>query len=235
MDQSVEMARELSKNGFEAAVASPHVLERGGPRLTPEKIEEVAAALNQRLAAEGIAFKVYPGAEYVLDRPLPELARRLFPLMTMAKSLYLLVELPMMQWPNYMEYSIWPKESDPPELRKLLPFLRPVIAHPERNQEVLRDPRRLAKLRELGYLFQVNLESLLGLPGRQTVKTISKMAKEGFIDLVGTDGHSPEGLQKLMPDWRRHVEKVLGRERAAIVLDENPLRIIHNEPIEPEE
>ena len=58
------------------------------------------------------------------------------------------------------------------------------------------------------------------------------MAKDGLVDLIGTDGHSLEGLKKLLPDWRRHVEKVLGRERAGIVLDENPRRIIANQPIE---
>jgi protein-tyrosine phosphatase len=231
MDQSVAMARELVQNGFDAVVATPHIYEREGVRLAPAAIEETAAAFRARLRSEGIALTVHSGAEYLLDRPLPELVRKCHPLATLAHGLYLLIELPVMQWPNYLEYSVMPLEQDPPELRHLLPFLRPIIAHPERSQEIMRDHRRLAALRDLGYLFQVNLESVLGLTGRHAAKVIKKMAKDGLIDLVGTDGHSLEGLKQLLPDWRRHAEKVLG-ERARLILDENPVRVVKNQSID---
>jgi protein-tyrosine phosphatase len=231
MEQSVEMARELSLNGFDGVVATPHIYEKDGLRLAPATIEDTVRAFQSRLNAEGISLQVHGGAEYLLDRPLPELVRKCLPLATMAGGLYLLIELPVMQWPNYLEYSVIPQEEDPPELRHLLPFLRPIIAHPERSQEVLRDHRRLTALRDLGYLFQVNLESILGLTGRHAAKVIKKMAKDGLIDLVGTDGHSPEGLKQLLPDWRHHAEKVLG-DRAGLILDQNPVRVVKNQSID---
>ncbi|HUT53967.1 MAG TPA: CpsB/CapC family capsule biosynthesis tyrosine phosphatase [bacterium] len=232
IEQSVEMARELMLNGFEGVVATPHIYEKDGGRLAPAAIEETLHAFQSRLQSEGISLTVYGGAEYLLDRPLPELVRRCHPLATLAGGLYMLIELPVMQWPNYLEYSVMPLEQDPPELRHVLPFLRPVIAHPERSQEVMRDHHRLSGLRDLGYMFQVNLESILGLTGRHAAKVIKKMAKDGLIDLVGTDGHSLEGLKKLLPDWRRHAEKVIGRERAELVLDENPRRVVNNQAID---
>jgi protein-tyrosine phosphatase len=222
IEESVAMARVLHEQGFNAVVATPHIAESENLKTPADKIKEMVADLNRLLESEDIPVKVYPGAEYHLDRPLPELIRHRFPIATLADSWYMLIELPMMHWPNYLEYSVWPEDSDPDKLRKFLPYIRPVIAHPERNQEVMRDYTRLKKLRDHGYLFQVNLESIVGWGGRHTIKTVKKMAKAGLVDLVGTDGHHSEKMAELLPGWRRQVEKVLGKKPAELALEINP-------------
>jgi protein-tyrosine phosphatase len=146
-------------------------------------------------------------------------------------SNYLLLELPLLNWPPYIGERTWPELLEDKELRDILPFLRPVIAHPERYAEVVRQPRRLKELRENGYLFQVNLESITGVAGKQRHKLVKKMAKEGLIDLVGTDGHSSEGLAGFLPGFRKKAEKLLGK-RAGKVLEENPALVLENKVIE---
>jgi protein-tyrosine phosphatase len=230
LEQSVAMARALVEHGFQAVIATPHIMEQDGYRHTRDAVQAKVAELNAALAAEGVPLAVHPGAEYYLHAGVPDLLRQYHPLASLAGSLYVLVELPMMSMPPYTEYSSLPRPADPPEIRKTLPYLRPVIAHPERNQDILRDYRRLAPLREFGYYFQVNLESIMGWGGRHSLKAVQKMAKEGLIDFIGTDG-----LQKLLPGWRKQVDKVLGQKLSVRVLEENPQRVLKNELIETEE
>lgn len=235
LEQSVAMARTLAEQGFSAVIATPHVMDQAGYRHSRESIRAKTEELNHALSSAGLSIQVFPGAEYYLHTGLPDLLKLYHPLSTMAGGFYVLVELPVMHLPPYLEYSNLPRPADPPELRKTLPYLRPVIAHPERNSQVLRDVRCLLPLRQRGYYFQVNLESLLGWGGKPALKTMKKMAKAGLIDLVGSDGHHPAGLAELLPAWRKKVEKILGRDLARRVLEENPERVLRNQPLETEE
>jgi protein-tyrosine phosphatase len=235
VEVAVAMARELVAAGFEGVTATPHVVDKEGMRNRRDQIVAAAELLKQGLAAAGVSFAVHLGAEYHYDRPFPELLRKNFPLATLADSYYVLLEMPNVVWPEYLEYSIMPAPSDPPEVRRAIAFMRPVIAHPERNQEVMRNYRRLKPIREQGYLFQVNLDSLLGLAGPHVAKVTKSMAKEGMIDFLGTDGHNPDMLRQVLPDWRRRVEKIIGTAQAEIILDRNPGYVLNNESIDLED
>jgi protein-tyrosine phosphatase len=67
--------------------------------------------------------------------------------------------------------------------------LTPVIAHPERSQDVLETPSLAAGLRERGWLFQLNGSSLLGHHGPAIEATAWELVDRGLADLVGSDGH----------------------------------------------
>jgi protein-tyrosine phosphatase len=233
--ESLAMARELVRAGFDTVTATPHVMDKDGMRPTREEIGRAVRELNTALTDAGIGLTALSGAEYHYDRPFPDLARKYFPLATLADSLYVLLELPMLTWPEYLEYSIMPQPSDPPELRRTIAFIRPVIAHPERNEDVLRDYRRLRAPRELGYLYQVNLESILGRAGKHVAKVVKKMAQEKMIDFIGTDGHNAAMLRDLLPDWRKGVEKNLGPSQLPLILNLNPQRVLRNETIDLED
>lgn len=225
------MGEILVEHGFQKVFSTPHVIDQDGSRLSRDILQEKARALNAFFAQEGIPLEVLEGAEYYMDRALYEMFEVFHPFCTLSGSNYLLLELPVLNWPPYVTERSWPDHLEEKEMRKVLPFIRPIIAHPERYAEVLRNPAHLKELRESGYLFQVNLESIMGLEGKQSLKLVKKMAKEGLIDLVGTDGHSPEGLSRLLPRFRKKAEKILGK-RAGRVLEENPALIVENKVIE---
>jgi len=232
LPESLAMARILVEQGYTGVIATPHVVESELYNNSFEDISRAVESFRSALQSENIPLEVYTGAEYHYDRSLPELIRYRYPLATMAGGLYMLVELPVMYWPSYLAYSMWPKDDDSQEMRKLIPFIRPVIAHPERNQEMLQRFKRVHALRNHGYLFQVNLESVVGLVGKKVTKFIKRMAKESMIDFIGTDGHSVRGLEKLFPDWRRKAEKIIGAEKLAKIMTENPQSIIADEPLD---
>jgi protein-tyrosine phosphatase len=227
LEESVAMARELHENGFEAVMATPHVMDNEKFGNNHETIHNALNLVRDAVEKEGIPIKIYPGAEYYFDRDFHELARYHNPLVSMANSYYVLVEFPIIQMPVYIDYPTFANPDDPSDLYHTLPFLRPVVAHPERYQYVFRDYDILMPLREKGYFFQVNLESVLGFSGKGVVKVIKKMSKAGLIDLVGTDGHTFKGIRELFgKGWRKKVDKVLGPQRAQLAMVDNPKRII---------
>jgi protein-tyrosine phosphatase len=67
--------------------------------------------------------------------------------------------------------------------------LIPVIAHPERSDEVLADPDAALELAGRGFLLQVNATSLTGYHGRAIEEVAWRLVEAGAVSLVGSDGH----------------------------------------------
>ena len=67
--------------------------------------------------------------------------------------------------------------------------LRPVIAHPERSDEVLARPELAEELAAEGWLLQVNGSSLLGRHGIGIRELAWDLVEGGLAGLVASDGH----------------------------------------------
>lgn len=67
--------------------------------------------------------------------------------------------------------------------------LRPVIAHPERAEAVLDEPRRAEELAERGWPLQVNATSLLGRHGPSAEAIGWGLVERGQARIVASDGH----------------------------------------------
>ncbi|TMJ94687.1 MAG: protein-tyrosine-phosphatase [Actinobacteria bacterium] len=67
--------------------------------------------------------------------------------------------------------------------------LTPVIAHPERSDQVLERPEIVAELAARGWLLQINATSLLGYHGPSRAGVGWSAVEEGFASLVASDGH----------------------------------------------
>jgi protein-tyrosine phosphatase len=64
-----------------------------------------------------------------------------------------------------------------------------VIAHPERTESVLDDPRVAAELAARGWLLQVNATSVLGLHGPGPEELAWRFLEDGTASIVASDGH----------------------------------------------
>lgn len=68
--------------------------------------------------------------------------------------------------------------------------ITPVIAHPERNAQIIAEPQRLYKLAEDGVLAQVTATSLVGTFGEQVQRTAKEFVKYGLVQVVASDAHT---------------------------------------------
>lgn len=177
-EDALDMARAAMQEGITSIIATPHHANGKYMNLA-DSVTAQAAVLNERLTAEGIPIKVLTGQEIrVHDDLLDAWSRQ--ELLTLASSDYMLIELPGHSVPKSTSQLIH-------ELAVL--GIRPIIAHPERNQEIMRNPNVLAELIECGAWTQVTTHSLLGGYGNRIQKTAWTLCKKRLIHLVSSDAH----------------------------------------------
>jgi protein-tyrosine phosphatase len=177
---SLDMARAFVADGVRSVAATPHV--RDDYPTTVAQMEDAVGSLRYELARAGIELEVLPGAEIALEHldllALDELRR--FGLG--GNPSVLLVEFPYVGWPLRL----------PRDVRRLLAEgITPVIAHPERSEDVARDPERLEAVVRAGALVQVTAASLDGRLGRRVRKTALTLLELELAHLVASDAHHP--------------------------------------------
>jgi protein-tyrosine phosphatase len=181
---AVELARSAVADGVRVVAATPHV--RDDYPTSADDMEQVLERTRAALSAEDVPLELLPGGEIALDR-LPQLADEELRRFTIGGSTQsLLLEFPYTGWPLSLEQTVF-------ELR--LRGFRPVLAHPERNDEVQVDPDRVARLVETGVLIQLTAASLDGRLGRRTSATAFRLLELGYAHLIASDAHAPSVRQ----------------------------------------
>lgn len=213
---ALAMARALVELGFSDAAPSPHVNERAEPA---DVCEVRRAELADGLAREGIALRLHPNAENVLEPGLLErLARET---RALGAGRYLLAEVPYLA----------PVPALPQLIFRLqLKGLTPVVAHPERCREFER-PGRAAEVAGAGAALQLDVGALVGRYGSGARKLSRGFLAEGLYAVAATDAHSPKDLETWVPEALRELRKLAGEAGAERLLAENPGRILRGEPL----
>jgi protein-tyrosine phosphatase len=145
----------------------------------------LVSALSRPVIADavaGVALDVRPGGEIALERlatlESPELLR--FGLA--GNRRYLLVEFPYTGWPLALGQQTF-------ALRRR--GIVPVLAHPERNPDVQKDPERLRAFVEEGAIVQLTAASLVGRLGQRTSRAAGELIDRGLAHMLASDAHSP--------------------------------------------
>ncbi|TWH59742.1 protein-tyrosine phosphatase [Desulfitobacterium sp. LBE] len=179
LSESLLIAQQLGRAGFETVVATPHVLE-GRNYLTCQEILEGTRMVNQAIEEAGLKLKILPGAECYIFPELPRWVKedKIMTLGNMKK--FLLVELPMLDVPLYTEKVFF-------ELQVM--GITPILAHPERNKELADTPLRLVEWANKGVLLQLNLRSLDGRYGEKASQCAQLLLENRLIHCIGSDAH----------------------------------------------
>jgi protein-tyrosine phosphatase len=136
---------------------------------------------------------------------------------------YVLMELP--------NHSIPPRIPDFFFKMRLRGYI-PIITHPERNHMVQRDPEVLAELVKVGALFQVTAMSLTGEFGEAAHESVTRLIRSGLVHSIATDAHSPRRRPPVLSKARQFLEEMIGRDQAAVVMDQVPEKILRGEVVE---
>ena len=162
-------------------------------------------------------IKIVKGAEVMISPFLTQLdgLHRL----CINEGRYLLIELPMIDLPQFTEEVIHNLQ---------VKGIVPILAHPERNYRIANNPDLLNPLIELGALVQINTGSITGLFGKKIRRCAKTLFKNNMAHLIGTDAHS---AVKRPPEMRKSaqiLERWVGQQRAETILVENPRAIVNN-------
>ncbi|AHF07668.1 tyrosine-protein phosphatase [Desulfitobacterium metallireducens] len=215
-EEAITLARQLVQVGYTQVIATPHVLG-GKSFLSPEIIRKSVEQLNKILREQEIPLEVLPGAEIYLFPQLPRYVKEGRILTLGGQGKYLLVELPVLSLPHYVEKVFF-------ELQ--VAGYHPVLAHPERYSYIMNDRALLEHWAGSGVLYQLNLRSLSGRYGSGPKEVALWLLKHHMISLVGTDTHHPSLENEPFLRELALLGDSLGEDGKDILMQRNPRAVL---------
>ena len=218
LDESLALARAAVADGITHAVMTPHVhvgvYGNHAKNIAPA-VEHFRAALVQH----GIPLAISAGGEVRIGSELIEmLAAGEIPFLgQLHGQRVMLLEMPHGSVPVGAErFTAWLRRQG----------VLPLIAHPERNKDVMRDLAKLDPFIEQGCLLQVTAGSLVGHFGKAAERRARELLDRGDIFAVATDAHNMEDRPPVMTAARALVAAEAGEAAAQSLTHGNPLSLL---------
>jgi protein-tyrosine phosphatase len=217
MEVALRMLRIAAADGAETVVTTPHQRHPAGYDVAPEVAAAKLGELRAAAREAGIEVEIILGAEihFSADLLAGLAGGRLMPLCPGGR--HILLELPVTILPPHLPEAIFELQTA---------GYRPVLAHPERNFEIMRQPAVARALRERGVLLQITAQSVTGAFGRASRKAARKLLSWGVVDVIASDAHNadrrPPGLRAAVSA----AAKIVGPTRAEELVLEGPARIL---------
>ncbi|EHQ91872.1 tyrosine-protein phosphatase [Desulfosporosinus youngiae] len=221
IEDTLEIIGQLRGAGFKTLIATPHVLE-GREYLSPEEILAAVDQVRKRVTEASIPIEILPGAENYIFPDMGKWAGggKLLTLGNTGK--YLLLELPMLEIPQYTEKVFFDLQVE---------GLIPVLAHPERNKGLIDQPELLLEWAKKGIFFQLNLRSLRGRYGPQAQELAEIMLSGNLVHFIGSDAHRPSQKESVYLETLKNLKEVAGEEKFQEVTLKNPQAILIGEEL----
>ena len=221
MEGSIELARAAERDGVRTLAATPH-LRADHPAVRLRELADRCAVLNARLEQASIGLTVVPGGEVDViwaqgasddDLRLASYGQR---------GSDLLLETPYGPLPDLFEQMLFGFS---------LRGFRVLLAHPERNPTLQRDPERLAAMVHRGVLVQVTALSLARSDrGSRSRRPALALVEQGLAHVIASDAHAADWRA---PDLSAGVAAAarVAPARAGWMATEAPAAVLAGEPL----
>ncbi|WP_225420372.1 tyrosine-protein phosphatase [Lapidilactobacillus bayanensis] len=178
IEESLKLANDAVADGIGYILATPHHLDRhyvNHARDVQKAVDDFQDILNERK----IPLTIFPGQEVHLNGDLVD---RLDDLLGIDSAMnYLLVEFPHEQVPQYATDLFF---------QLSLQGITPVIAHPERNAQIQKQPELLYQFIADGALGQLTSTSLIGTFGKKVQRFSEELIAHGMVHVLSSDAHA---------------------------------------------
>ncbi|MGH4119870.1 tyrosine-protein phosphatase [Clostridium sp.] len=215
LDMSLQMLKNAESEGVEYICATPHFITEEF-EISCEKYIKKLEELVLETREENLSIKILSGLEIYMHPSLPKLYKEK-KIWGINDTEYLLIELPMGQFPMYTEDIFY-------EL--MLLGAKPILAHPERNYKIMQNHDLATNLIKQGVLMQTNVGSLLGDYGKEVKKTAQDFVKGNMIHILGSDGHNITSRKTRLKDGYELIKK--SNEELYNWILQNETNIINN-------
>jgi protein-tyrosine phosphatase len=105
--------------------------------------------------------------------------------------------------------------------------IRPLIAHPERNQDVMRDLSKIEPFVRMGCLLQLTAGALLGHFGQAPLMRARELLELDVLKILASDAHNLSGRRPGLRNGMEAAAKVVGEQAAHDLVYKNPRTILH--------
>ncbi len=185
MEESLELLRGMEALGYKKVITTPHIMF-DAYKNSPKIIKEGRLSLREAAKLEGIEIEIEVAAEYYLDEGFYDHLHS-DDVMSI-KGKYLLFETSYVSKPLQLEEMIFEIGAA---------GYTPLMAHPERYRYIKDPLKEYTRLKDLGVMFQVNLNSFGGHYGKSAQSLADFLSKEGMIDFLGSDVHHKKQVETL--------------------------------------
>lgn len=214
---ALQLAEIAVKDGTTHLVCTPHI-HPGRYDNTPTTINQALAVFQQGLLEHNIPLKVAAAAEVrfgmelmigVKTNSIPYLGQ------WHGKNV-LLLEFPHGEVPFGAErLTSWLLQQN----------VIPMIAHPERNKGLLRDPSKVKPFIEQGCLLQVTSGSVAGNFGEAAQELAIQLLEKKWVTILASDAHNIDHRPPILSAGLSIASEILGAEAAQCLVIDNPWTI----------
>lgn len=217
LETSLALARVAVQDGITHLVCTPHI-HPGRYENTAASIRDVRAHFDAALKEQGIPLQIAAGAEVRFGSELMVgVSQGTIPFLgEWQGKKVLLLEFPHSEIPFGAERLIsWLLQRN----------ILPMIAHPERNKELMRTPSRLKPLLELGCQLQVTAGSVVGRFGRAAEMLAHALLEQGVVTILASDAHNLQHRPPLLREGVQHAVRIVGEAKAECLVLHTPWEI----------
>ncbi|WP_406828061.1 tyrosine-protein phosphatase [Microbulbifer sp. ARAS458-1] len=217
LDQSLILARAAVADGITHVVATPHIHPGRFPN-TLATITKAFRTLQAVLKEQGIPLKLGMAAEIRLSEEI--------------LNMVMLKQVPFLgEWEGDRVLLLeLPHSHIPPGTEQLIRWLikqkiRPMIAHPERNKDVIRDFSKVLPLVREGCLFQVTSGAVIGQFGEPAQQRAIELLERNLVTILATDAHHEVRRPPILKAGRQAAAEIVGDEKSWQLVRDNPGKI----------
>jgi protein-tyrosine phosphatase len=135
---------------------------------------------------------------------------------------YMLLEFPFQMVPPNIELTIF---------QMINAGVTPVIAHPERNKRIQKDPQILADMVERGAFAQLDAGSLTRSFGPESELTARRLLEAGLAHFIGSDAHHRDRRRLNLSASLAVAREIVGEEYARALVEDNPAALVSDRAI----
>ena len=217
MDEALSLINLAVEDGVTHIVVTPH-LHIGRFNNFLSVIESSFLDLQHAVVNEKIQVKLAYAAEVRLDSEiLSLLSRQQLPLYGCFNGQqFMLLEFP---------HSHIPAGSEVLVKHLIKQNITPVIAHPERNRDLLKSPDKIKPFVRLGCWFQVTASSITGHFGGECQALALSYIEQGYIQIIASDAHNLKRRPPLLGEARSKISTLFNEDLAQQLFYDNPYNI----------
>ncbi len=179
IEETLKLAQAAIDEGIRHVILTPHH-NRYWVTNEKDKVLKLTKKVEKAITEADIPLTVSPGQEIRMNE---EFTSELFAgnyLSLDSKGKYYLVEF---SWDVFPDFAV-------DYLQQMLDAeIIPVIAHPERQQPFIENPKILRKLVNMGCLSQITATSIVGGYTEEIRQTAHQMMEENLIHVIASDAH----------------------------------------------
>ena len=214
IEETEKMIRKARDHGVTTIIATPHYQEN---IFTLEGVQNRFPVISKKAKEYGIDMKL--GCEVYINPFIDRLVlENKFLLLNQAD--YILLELPYESIPLYTYDIIYKLQ---------LQRISIIIAHPERNLNLITDFTQFSNILKRGCMMQVEAGSIVGAYGATVEEFAKKLIKLRMVHFVASDAHCAKDYDDWYLKAYKRVHRWVGSEYTDKLFTSNPQLILDND------